>query len=116
MTNTNHIKKASFLLSVLLLMGMGMFKDGWVGAWDVTDTQDRPYVLTLMKGGEAMAKGSQNMKGSWYEKEGKAFVTWETGWRAILWRDGDKIQKDAFEPSQNFDDETKHRSPAMPHS
>ena len=86
--------------------------DAWNGTWNVTDTRGQAYVITLTTDGQARASGSQNAFGVWSLEDGKAYIVWNTGWKAILFTDanGQKM-KSAFTPNRGFNETPADTSP-----
>ena len=94
----------AFGLVMMLAWGTLAQAEDWLGQWQVTSTRGIPYVITLSPQGKAVSSLEEGIEGSWEEKDGMAFVTLASGWRAILTHDAKGYSKAAFAPGKDFSD------------
>jgi len=116
MNGTHHSRsRLSYALLVLFLFASACEKsqNAWQGTWDTQDTQGGAYTITLGDDGQAGAVGSQNTSGTWREEDGKAYIVWDSGWKAILYMDEQgMMMKDAFPPDGDFGEYPYHTTEA----
>jgi hypothetical protein len=86
--------------------------DGWLGVWKVMSTKGMPYYITLSKDGEAESTMEPGYRATWEEMDGKAWITFASGWKAILYDDNGTIMKAAFRRDKEFTDEPDSITPA----
>jgi hypothetical protein len=68
------------------------------GVWKVTDTDGKPFKITLSAGGKASAdRPSKPMSGTWKEDGSSAVITWDTDWTTKISKEGGKYTKTAYE-------------------
>ena len=70
--------------------------EGFVGKYETTDTQGKPFTIWLSDNGSA--KGDQagkGLQGMWKEAGDAAVITWDTGWTTTITKEGDKYTKTA---------------------
>jgi hypothetical protein len=84
----------------------------WLGVWKVVSTKGMPYYITLSKDGEAESTMEPGYRATWEEKDGKAWITFASGWKAILYDDNGAIMKAAFKRDKEFTDQPDSITPA----
>ncbi|MBC6444922.1 MAG: hypothetical protein GDA50_05725 [Alphaproteobacteria bacterium GM202ARS2] len=115
---SRYSARMGVLAVVLTFVGAcGLLAESWVGTWHVTDTRGGEYDIVLESGGQAHAHGSQNAFGIWSEQDGRAYIVWNTGWKAILFLDKEsgKYMKSAFDIDEGFNDTPLTTTPAYKH-
>jgi hypothetical protein len=84
----------------------------WQGVWKVMSTKGMPYYITLSAGGVAESTMEPGYRAAWEEKDGKAWITFASGWKAILYDNNGTIMKAAFKRDKEFTDEPDSVTPA----
>lgn len=100
------------VIAILVAMpGLARAAD-WLGVWKVMSTKGMPYYITLSAGGVAESTMEPGYRATWEEKDGKAWITFASGWKAILYDDNGTIMKAAFKREKDFTDEPDSVTPA----
>lgn len=84
----------------------------WQGIWKLKSTKGLTYYITLTKDGQVRSTLEEGFGGSWEERDGKAYITFASGWKAILSDQNGKITKTAFRPGKAFTDKSDSTTPA----
>jgi hypothetical protein len=84
----------------------------WLGIWKVMSTKGMPYYITLSADGVAESSMEPGYRATWEEKDGKAYITFASGWKAILFDDNGIIRKAAFKRDKDFSGEPDSITPA----
>ncbi len=107
------MRKASLVAIVLLVAMPGLVRAAdWRGVWKVMSTRGMPYYITLSADGAAESTMEPGHRATWEEKDGKAWITFASGWKAILYDDNGTIVKAAFKRDKDFADEPDSVTPA----
>jgi len=81
-----------------LTMGASFAASEFAGAWKVKDTAGKDFQIMLSEDGSASAdRSGEGLKGKWTEDGGAAVITWDTGWKTKIVKDGDGYKKTAYE-------------------
>lgn len=100
-----HLDKqgGSMLASFLALIGVRDDTRGdkeFVGTWVVSDSNGKPFEITLSASGAAEAERDGNgMTGTWDTAGVSAVISWDTGWTTKITRTGDGYVKTAYAPT-----------------
>jgi len=101
-------------LVVLFILMPGLARAaGWLGVWKVMSTKGMPYYITLSADGVAESTMEPGYRATWEEKDGKAYITFASGWKAILYDDNGAIMKAAFRRDKGYADEPDSVTPAQ---
>lgn len=84
----------------------------WLGVWKVMSTKGMPYYITLSADGVAESTMEPGYRAAWEEKDGKAYIIFASGWKAILYDDNGIIKKAAFRRDKDISDEPDSVAPA----
>ncbi len=98
---TRFKKVSSWLAAAALFIGIcgAALASEYEGSWMLTDTDGKPFEITLNKDGTATGTHKDTMKqGTWKEEDGAAVIHWNTGWTTRIAKEGDKYVKTAFKP------------------
>ena len=106
------MKKLIITLALLIDVACSAAAADWPGIWKVSSTKGLTYYITLTKDGRVSSTLEGGFGGSWEEKDGKAYVTFASGWKAILSDENGKISKTAFRPGKAFTDKPDSVTPA----
>jgi len=107
-------KMKQLITSLILFLGIAgaAFAADWTGIWKLQSTKGLTYYITLTKDGRVRSTLEEGFGGSWEEKDGKAYITFASGWKAILSDGNGKITKAAFRPGRAFTDKHDSITPA----
>lgn len=98
-----------FILSVIFSGALAARE--YSGSWVLADTNKDPFEIQLSEDGAASGTHGKDMKyGSWEEKDGKAIISWDTGWITVISREGDQYIKKAFKPGVSITDKPTNTS------
>jgi hypothetical protein len=108
---------SSRMLNFIFVFTLGMIFSGTLaakefsGSWVLADTNKDPFEIQLSEDGAASGTHGKDMKyGTWEEKDGKAIISWNTGWITVISRDGDQYIKKAFKPGDSITDKPTNTS------
>ena len=74
------------------------FADHFVGTWKVKDSAGKDFQIVVAKDGTATAdRSGEGLKGKWAEEGDAVTITWDTGWKTKIAKDGDGYKKTAYE-------------------
>src|ERR1700730_3075883 len=94
-------------VTVACLIGMtsllALAASAFEGVWQVKDTAGKPFEITLSSGGVAKATRGEGMTGTWKEEGEAAVITWNTGWKTKITKQGNQYHKAAFSKGQSLD-------------
>jgi hypothetical protein len=100
-----------FVMSVIF--SITLYANEFMGSWILADTNGEPFEILLEESGSASGTHGKDMKyGSWEEKDGKAFIYWNTGWVTIINKEGDQYKKNAFKPGESLTGKPSNTSSA----
>ena len=78
--------------------------NGFAGVWKVTDSDGKPFQMTLSADGSAKAdRAGEGMSGNWKEQGGAAVIKWDSGWTTKIAREGNTYKKTAFDKGVPLD-------------
>ncbi len=98
MTKTRTITMGIFAAAALALSAGAAFADHFVGTWKVKDSGGKDFNIVVAKDGTASAdRSGEGMKGKWAEEGDAVTITWDTGWKTKIAKDGDGYKKTAYE-------------------
>ncbi len=98
MTKTRTITMGIFAAAALALSAGAAFADHFVGTWKVKDSGGKDFNIVVAKDGTASAdRSGEGMKGTWAEEGDAVTITWDTGWKTKIAKDGDGYKKTAYE-------------------
>ena len=99
-------KMKNLIITLALLFGTSVAVSAadWPGVYKVMSTKGIPYYITLTADGGVSSTLEEGFHGSWEEKDGKAYITFASRWKAILSNENGKVTKTAFRPGKAFTD------------
>ena len=98
MTKTRTITMGIIAAAALALSAGAAFADHFVGTWKVKDSGGKDFNIVVAKDGTASAdRSGEGMKGTWAEEGDAVTITWDTGWKTKIAKDGDGYKKTAYE-------------------
>lgn len=99
MTTTKKIMMGVIAAAAALALSAVSFAaGGFAGTWKVKDTGGKDFQIVLAEDGTATAdRSGEGMKGKWAEEGGAAVITWDTGWKTKIAKDGEGYKKTAYE-------------------
>jgi hypothetical protein len=84
--------------AALALTAGASIAGGFAGTWKVKDTAGKDFQIVLADDGTASAdRSGEGLKGKWVEEGGAAVITWDSGWKTKIVKDGDGYKKTAYE-------------------
>jgi len=70
--------------------------EGFVGKYETTDTEGKPFTIWLSDNGSAKGdRANEGLQGMWKEEGNAAVITWDSGWVTKITKEGDKYTKTA---------------------
>lgn len=107
-------KMKNLIITLALLFGTAGSATAadWPGVYKVMSTKGIPYYITLTADGGVSSTLEEGFHGSWEEKDGRAYITFASRWKAILSDENGKISKTAFRPGKAFTDKPDSVTPA----
>lgn len=92
-----HIFKSFAALALTIALGAAAFAaEGFVGKYETTDTEGKPFTIWLSDDGSAKGdRANEGLQGMWKEDGSAAVITWDSGWVTKLAKEGDKYTKTA---------------------
>ncbi len=99
MTTTRKTMLAAMATVAVLALGSGAaFAEHFVGTWKVKDSGGKDFEIVLAKDGTASAdRSGEGLKGKWAEEGDAVTITWESGWKTKIAKDGSGYKKTAYE-------------------
>jgi hypothetical protein len=100
MTTTKKMMLGALAAAAALALtaGMAIAASEFAGTWKVKDTGGKDFQIVLAEDGTASAdRSGEGLKGKWAEEGGAAMITWDTGWKTKIAKDGDSYKKTAYE-------------------
>ena len=83
--------------ALALSMGAAL-ADHFVGTWKVKDSAGKDFQIVVAKDGTATAdRSGEGMKGNCAEEGDALTITWDTGWKTKIAKDGEGYKKTAYE-------------------
>jgi hypothetical protein len=84
--------------AVLALSTSAAFADHFIGTWKVKDSAGKDFQIVVAKDGTAKGdRAGEGMVGKWAEEGDAVTITWDTGWKTKIAKDGDGYKKTAYE-------------------
>lgn len=99
MTKSRTMKMGVIAAVALALGAGGAFADHhFTGTWKVKDSGGKDFNIVVATDGTASAdRSGEGMKGKWAEEGEGVTITWDTGWKTKIVKDGDGFKKTAYE-------------------
>ena len=98
MTTTRKMTMGIVAVAALALTAGASIAGGFAGTWKVKDTGGKDFQIVLAEDGTASAdRSGEGMKGKWTEEGGAAVITWDTGWKTKIAKEGEGYKKTAYE-------------------
>jgi len=96
---TNKTMSMGVIAAMALALSTGAaFADHFVGTWKVKDSGGKDFQSVVAKDGSATAdRSGEGMKGNWAEEGDAVTITWDTGWKTKIAKDGAGYKKTAYE-------------------
>lgn len=111
--NRQFLLALAALFALGAVSGMSLAAGEFDGVWKVSDSDGKPFEITLGADGTASASRSgEGMTGTWKTEGQSAVITWNTGWTTKITKDGDAFRKTAYKKGQSFDDKPANSSDA----
>jgi hypothetical protein len=82
------------------------------GTWRVKDSDGRPFDIILSQNAAAKASRGEGMTGTWREEGKAAVITWDTGWKTKIAKEGGRFKKTAYRRGQPLDSAAANSSDA----
>jgi hypothetical protein len=97
---TNFLARATAAVAAIVLAivlsGSVFAAEGFVGKYNTTDTDGKPFTIWLSDNGSAKGdRANEGLQGMWKEEGSAAVITWDSGWVTKITKDGDKYTKTA---------------------
>jgi hypothetical protein len=87
---------AATALALAIGAGAALAASVFVGKFDTTDTDGKPFTIWLSDDGTAKGdRANEGLQGVWKEEGNAAVVTWDSGWVTKLTKDGEAYSKSA---------------------
>ena len=98
MTTTRKMTMGIVAAAALALSTGAAFADHFIGKWKVKDSAGKDFEIVVAKDGTATAdRSGEGMTGKWVEEGDAVTITWDTGWKTKIAKDGDGYKKTAYE-------------------
>ena len=98
MTKSRTIAMGIVAAAALALSTGAAFADHFVGTWKVKDSGGKDFQIVVAKDGTATAdRSGEGMTGKWAEDGDALTITWDTGWKTKIAKDGAGYKKTAYE-------------------
>jgi hypothetical protein len=96
---TNKTMSMGVIAAMALALSTGVaFADHFVGTWKVKDSGGKDFQIVVATDGSATAdRSGEGMKGKWAEDGEALTITWDTGWKTTIAKDGAGYKKTAYE-------------------
>ncbi|MDP1910225.1 MAG: hypothetical protein Q8K85_18155 [Hyphomicrobium sp.] len=70
----------------------------FTGTWKVKDSAGKDFEIVVAKDGTASAdRSGEGLKGKWTEEGDALTITWDSGWKTKIAKDGEGYKKTAYE-------------------
>ena len=88
---------AAAALAFAITMGATAFAaSGFVGKFETTDTDGKPFTIWLSDNGSAKGdRANEGLQGMWKEDGNDAVITWDSGWVTKITKEGESYKKSA---------------------
>jgi len=98
MPATRKLTMGIIAAAALALSTGAAFADHFVGTWKVKDSAGKDFQIVVAKDGTATAdRSGEGMAGKWAEDGDALTITWDTGWKTKIAKDGEGYKKTAYE-------------------
>ena len=98
MTKSRTIAMGIVAAAALALSTGAAFADHFVGTWKVKDSAGKDFEIVVAKDGTASAdRSGEGLTGKWTEEGDAVTITWDTGWKTKIAKDGEGYKKTAYE-------------------
>ena len=96
---THKTMSMGVIAAMALALSTGAaFADHFVGTWKVKDSGGKDFQIVVAKDGSATAdRSGEGLKGNWAEEGDAITITWDTGWKTKIAKDGAGYKKTAYE-------------------
>ena len=87
---------AAALAVTVTMAAVAFAAEGFVGKYETTDTDGKPFTIWLSDDGTAKGdRANEGLQGMWKEEGNSAVITWDTNWVTKITKDGDAYKKSA---------------------
>lgn len=84
---------AAFAVTITLAAA-AFAAEGFVGKYETTDTEGKPFTIWLSDDGTAKGdRANEGLQGMWKEEGNAAVITWDTNWVTTITKDGETYKK-----------------------
>ena len=97
MATTRKMTMGVIAAAALALSTGAAFADHFVGTWKVKDSSGKDFEIVVAKDGTATGSRAEGMKGKRAEEGDAVTITWDTGWKTKIAKDGAGYKKTAYE-------------------
>ena len=98
MPATRKLTMGIIAAAALALSTGAAFADHFIGTWKVKDSAGKDFQIVVGKDGTATAdRAGEGMAGKWAEDSDAVTITWDTGWKTKIAKDGDGYKKTAYD-------------------
>jgi hypothetical protein len=96
---TNKTMSMGAIAALALALSTGAaLADHFIGTWKVKDSAGKDFEIAVAKDGSATAdRSGEGLKGTWAEEGDAITITWDTGWKTMIAKDGAGYKKTAYE-------------------
>jgi hypothetical protein len=92
--NKATIGAGAFALTIA--MGAALAAEGLAGKYETTDTNGKPFTISLAEDGTATGnRAEEGLQGKWKADGNAAVITWDSGWVTKITKEGDSYKKSA---------------------
>jgi hypothetical protein len=78
--------------------GAALADHHFIGTWKVKDSGGKDFEIVVAKDGTASAdRSGEGLTGKWTEEGDALTITWGSGWKTKIAKDGDGYKKTAYE-------------------
>jgi hypothetical protein len=99
MTTIRKTMIAAVAGAAVIALGAGAaLADHFVGTWKTKDSEGKDFEIVVAKDGSASAdRSGEGLKGKWTEDGDAITITWDSGWKTKIAKDGAGYKKTAYE-------------------
>ena len=98
MPTTRKLTMGIIAAATLALSTGAAFADHFIGTWKVKDSAGKDFEIVVAKDGTASAdRSGEGLKGKWTEEGDAVTITWDSGWKTKIAKDGEGYKKTAYE-------------------
>jgi hypothetical protein len=78
--------------------GAALADHHFIGTWKVKDSGGKDFEIVVAKDGTASAdRSGEGLTGKWTEEGDALTITWDSGWKTKIAKDGEGYKKTAYE-------------------